>query len=89
MGELLGEGREAEIYLQGDGTVLKLMRDAAHGERVRREASACSALRHSAGIAPRVLGTVTRDGRPGLVMERVDGHPALLAFLDRTRTSLA
>jgi hypothetical protein len=42
---LLGEGREAEVFLQADGSVLKLMRDADHASRVGREAAACSALR--------------------------------------------
>ena len=89
MGERLGEGREAEVYLQADGTVLKLMRDAAHGERVCREASACSTLCRSAGVAPRVIETVTIEGRPGLVMERVDGISMLLRLEQRPLTVFA
>jgi aminoglycoside phosphotransferase (APT) family kinase protein len=81
-GELLGEGREAEVFLQADGGVLKLMRDPADGARVSREASACSALRHSGGVAPHVLDTVRVDGRPGLVMERIQGT-SMLSLLER------
>jgi aminoglycoside phosphotransferase (APT) family kinase protein len=71
--QLLAEGREAEVFLQDDGTVLKLMRDPAWGERVHREASALRALTAAGVAAPAVYGVVVVDGRPGLVSERIDG----------------
>lgn len=82
-GPRLGEGREAEVFLRPDGTVLKLMRDEADADRVRREAAACRALRRSTGAtAPRVLETVEVGRRPGLVMEYIDGA-SLLMQLER------
>jgi hypothetical protein len=37
---LPGQGREAEVFLQADGTVLKLMRNPEWERRVQREATA-------------------------------------------------
>ncbi|MGQ0431006.1 MAG: phosphotransferase family protein [Microthrixaceae bacterium] len=91
--ELLAEGREAHVYLRPDGTVLKLMRHASDRPRAEREAAVCRILNQAraavshdgsrlAPLAPTVLELVTVDGRPGLVMERIDGHD-LLALIQR------
>ena len=79
---LLAEGMEAEVFVWGDGSVLKLMRDPGHGYRVEREAVALRILQEHGHAAPAVLDTVTVDGRPGLVMERVEGG-SLLSLLER------
>jgi len=42
--ELLAQGREAEVFLQADGTVLKLLRDPAHAWRVEAAAAALRSL---------------------------------------------
>jgi aminoglycoside phosphotransferase (APT) family kinase protein len=76
-GELLAEGREAEVFAAGDGTVLKLLRDPDHAWRVQREAAALRALEAEGYPAPRVVGEVSVDGRPGLELERVDGRDQL------------
>jgi len=81
-GELLAEGREAEVFLQPDGTVLKLWRDPGSGDRAGRESAALTALRSAACRVPASLGTVEVAGRPGLLLERVEGED-LLALLGR------
>jgi len=81
-GDLLAEGREAEVFLQPDGSVLKLWRDPAAGHRPRRESAALAALRGTACRVPGPRGIVELDGRPGLLMERVDGED-LLSLLGR------
>ena len=86
-GELLAEGREAEVYLQPDGTVLKLWRDPGSGERARRESAALSTLRGSACRVPAPLGIVEVGGRPGLLLERVEGED-LLTILGRRPLSV-
>jgi Ser/Thr protein kinase RdoA (MazF antagonist) len=86
-GELLAEGREAEVYLQPDGTVLKLWRDPGSGDRARRESAALSTLRGSACRVPAPLGFVEVAGRPGLVLERVEGED-LLTILGRRPLSV-
>lgn len=84
---LLAEGMEAEVFLWGDGTVLKLMRNPADGYRVEREAVALRVLQEHGHAAPVAHGTVTVDGRPGLVMERLDGV-SLLSLLERNPLSV-
>jgi thiamine kinase len=78
----LAQGREAEVFARGDGTVLKLWRDPDHAWRADREAAALAALHAQGYSAPRLFGATTVDGRPGLLMERVDGTD-LLTLLGR------
>ena len=70
---MLAQGREAEVYLQSDGTVLKLWREPAHTWRLEREVAALNALANSTVCAPSVLGTVIIDDRPGLITGRIEG----------------
>jgi aminoglycoside phosphotransferase (APT) family kinase protein len=69
----IAEGREAEIFAWQDGAVLRLLRDPNAQRQIAWEAEAMAAA-GAAGVrvpAPGELTTV--DGRPGLVMERIDG----------------
>ena len=76
---LLGQGREAEVFGLADGSVLKLWRDADRREAADREIAALAAVA-GLGLVPRVRGRVDVDGRPGIVLDRVDG-PDLLTYL--------
>ena len=69
----IGEGVQAEVFLRPDGTVLKLWRRPDGRPAVEREAAALRALRGPHGIAPALVDVVEVAGRPGLVMERVEG----------------
>src|SRR5207244_2376431 len=73
----LGAGREAEVFLRPDGSVLKLMRSPDHQLRVEREAAALQTLAGPRHLAPRLREVVTVDGRPGLVAERIVGTDLL------------
>ena|SRR5438093_5624938 len=75
---LLAEGREAEVFLQSDGTVLKLMRVGASTGSVEREAAALAALSADGIAAPQPLEIITVEDRPGLVMSRVEGEDLLV-----------
>ena len=71
--ELIAEGREAEIYEWGDGLVLRLLRSADDRPALERSTSAIAAARSCGVPTPAVIDVVDVDGRPGQVMERVDG----------------
>jgi aminoglycoside phosphotransferase (APT) family kinase protein len=69
----IAEGREAEIFAWEDGSVLRLLRNPNAAQQVEWEAHAMAAARGAGASVPEVLGKTTIDGRPGLIMERVDG----------------
>ena len=71
--ELLGAGREAEVFAWDDGRVLRLARDPAGTGMVEREVIALAAARGAGASVPGVYERVTVDGRPGVVLDRIDG----------------
>ena len=77
----IAQGREAEIFEWGDGAVLKLYRGEGFG--LELEAAALAAITSAGGPAPRPLGRHDIDGRPGLLISRVDGID-MLAMLEKT-----
>jgi aminoglycoside phosphotransferase (APT) family kinase protein len=75
----LAEGRQAELFLLPDGRVLRLMRPELPDPAGMADLEA-AALRaaSAAGVpVPAVYERVERDGRPGLVLERLDGTDLL------------
>jgi aminoglycoside phosphotransferase (APT) family kinase protein len=78
----LGEGREAETLAWGNDRVLRLLKDPAQGERLDRERVALTCANRGGVPVPAVFGEQTLDGRPGLVMERIDG-PDLLTLVGK------
>jgi aminoglycoside phosphotransferase (APT) family kinase protein len=73
----LGEGREAEIFAWGDGSVLRLMRNPTHLDRLEREAVALAAAAAEGVPVPSMHERISVEGRPGIVMDRVDGPDQL------------
>jgi uncharacterized protein (TIGR02172 family) len=87
-GELLAEGRTAEVYAWGDRQVLKLYRSWWSRHDIEFEARTGRAL-YDAGIAaPQVGDIITVDGMPGLIYERIDG-PSMdkVVFAEPERTA--
>jgi len=78
----LGEGRQAEVYSWENGSAVKLMRDRAAHRDVVDEAEAMLAARASGAPMAMFLGAVEVEGRPGIVMQRLDG-PDQLTLLTR------
>lgn len=79
---LLGAGREAEVFAWDEGRVLRLARDPRRSGMIEREAAALAAAHEAGANVPAVHELVTVDGRPGVVLDRVDGID-LLTWLGR------
>jgi Ser/Thr protein kinase RdoA (MazF antagonist) len=77
--ELLAEGRTAEVYAYGTGRVLKLDRPEWNGLSAF-EATVLTMVAEAGLPVARAHGTVTVDGRDGVILDRVDG-PSLLQVL--------
>jgi Ser/Thr protein kinase RdoA (MazF antagonist) len=69
----IAEGREAEIFAWENGAVLKLYRYAEALPQLEAEEAAMTAAKAANAPAPTALGRTEIDGRPGLIMERIDG----------------
>lgn len=67
------------MFLRPDGRVLKLWRLPDDGPKAEREHAVCRVL---SPLAPTVHTLVQVDGRPGLMMDRIEGH-SLLEQLQR------
>jgi aminoglycoside phosphotransferase (APT) family kinase protein len=74
----IAEGREAEIFAWHDGTVLRLLRNPDGLRQLEWEAAAMRAAAGAGVRVPAVREVTTVDGRPGLVMERIEGVDMLL-----------
>jgi aminoglycoside phosphotransferase (APT) family kinase protein len=84
----IGEGREAEILEAGDGRVLRLLWSAEREPWLDREEAALRAASAAGAPVPAVYERTTEDGRPGLVMERLDGSDLLTRLGKRPWTVL-
>ena len=78
----VAEGREAEMFAWEDGSILRLLREPGAEQRNQGQAAAMEAARSRGVRVPAVLGATTVMGRPGLIMERIDG-PDLLTLIGR------
>lgn len=79
IGAKIGEGREAEVYAWGDDAVVKLYRPGYLGHRA--ESLVLTQL-DGHTVAPRLIDLVDRDGRRGLLLERLRG-PDMLTLLQQ------
>lgn len=73
----LGEGRQAEVFAWQDGSVVKLFRGPQLLESARHEITSMQAAEASGVPMARALGSVSVEGRPGILMERLDGPDQL------------
>src|SRR3990172_4441033 len=78
----VGGGREAEMCAWEDGAILRLLREPGAEQRNQGQAAAIEAARSRGVRVPALLGATTVRGRPGLIMERIEG-PDLLTLIGR------
>ena len=84
----LGEGREAEVFEWEPGTVLKLYRLPEHAEVARTESVALAAANRAGAPVPGSAHFIEVEGRPGIVMERLEGPELLTRFGEKPWTVL-
>lgn len=77
---LVGQGREAEVFEWGDGRVLRLLLARGPTARLAFEIAALEAARSAGVRVPQVYEQIVVGGRPGLVMERLQGPDLLSAI---------
>ena len=79
----LNEGREAEIFDWGDGRVLRLYRSVTADLEARYQADLLRQIADVGLRVPLIHEVVTVMGRPGIVMERLDGVDLLTDLAGR------
>jgi len=82
LGEKIGEGASAEVHAWAPGQVVKLFKSGVPLRLSRHETHTTRAVFAAGAPAPEVFGTVTVEGRFGMVLQHFDG-PTLLQL---TRT---
>jgi aminoglycoside phosphotransferase (APT) family kinase protein len=70
------------MFAWEDGSILRLLREPGADQRNQAQAAAIEAARSRGVRVPAVRGATTVMGRPGLIMERIDG-PDLLTLIGR------
>ena len=78
----IAEGREAEMFAWEEGSILRLLRDPEAGRLNELQAAAIESAMALGVRVPAVYGSKTVMGRPGLIMERIEGTD-LLALIAR------
>jgi aminoglycoside phosphotransferase (APT) family kinase protein len=76
----IAEGREAEMFAWEDGRVLRLYRSGVTVQQVEGSVRTLQSAREAGVRVPAVYGLETVDGRPGVVMERLEGMDLLTAL---------
>ena len=76
-GEKIGEGASADVHAWAPGQVVKLFKSGVPLRLSRHEMHTTRAVFAAGAPAPEVFGTVTVEGRFGIVLQRFDG-PTLL-----------
>ena len=84
----IGQGESAEVYAWEDGQVLKLYRKEYPRRKMEHEAHVAQII-HKHGLpVPAFCGTVTVDGRYGIIYEQVIGTSMMEMIVTRPATAL-
>jgi len=83
LGDLLAQGRTADIYVLSRDAVIKVLRSGFPNELIQIEADKTRAVAAMGVPVPRILDVTAVDGRPALIVERVDGDSLVTRLLSR------
>jgi Ser/Thr protein kinase RdoA (MazF antagonist) len=86
LGEKIGEGATADIYVWAPGQIVKLFKADVWPRLGRHEARMTRVAFAAGAPAPEVLDEVTLEGRFGIVLPRFDGPTLLQLLLTRAMT---
>src|SRR5919198_4585226 len=75
--ERVGTGYQADVFAWGPGRVLRLAHRPDQRQDVANETAALTAAGRAGAPVPTAFGRVEVDGRPGVVMQRVEGEDLL------------
>lgn len=78
--ERVGIGYQAEVFAWGSGRVLRLAYRPDQREEVERQSAALTAAGRAGAPVPTIFERIDVDGRPGVVMERLDGEDLLFVL---------
>jgi Ser/Thr protein kinase RdoA (MazF antagonist) len=73
----VGEGREAELFEWEGDKILRLYRPGIPRARVEFQIRAMRVVRGAGVSVPQVFEMVEVDGRPGIVIERIEARDLL------------
>lgn len=73
IGQLIGQGNTAEVYLWGDKEILKLFRQKFPWEGVEREYQVSKEVERLGLPVPRVGQMIELEGRKGITYEKISG----------------
>lgn len=79
----VAEGREAEMFEWEGGKLLRLLRNPEHVRAMQWEAAAARAAIAGGLRVPATYESLAIDGRPGMVVERIDGRDLLTEIAAR------
>lgn len=75
--KLLAQGGQAEIYELDEGKVIRVLRKAEGEEYLKIEMSIMKSLKEKGKAVPKVYEYLKIDGRPSIIMEKIDGDTML------------
>ncbi|WNS47012.1 aminoglycoside phosphotransferase family protein [Paenibacillus sp. MMS20-IR301] len=80
LGNVIGEGRTAEVLEYGEGRILKLYREEVPGHHVDWEYRISNFVYEQGVSTPKTYGQITAEGRQGIVYQQIHG-PSLLKLI--------
>ena len=83
LGDSIGLGRTAEVFIWNEGYVLKLFHHGFSLEFIEREAQVARIVHESGISTPAVEDIIQIKGRYGLVYERINGTPMLEILVNK------